>query len=118
MAEDPSALFFTVRRRAFRPQPGEPRTFRYESTSCPHCGVMMNAATVPEMLLPRGARGPTDGSYAVCVECGEPSRYRVAMGVVTLQPMPPEELAVFVKYHGEFLAKLKRMDPAQKKRLL
>lgn len=119
MAEDPGALFFTVRgRRAFRPQPGEQRTFRYDWASCPSCGVMMNAATVPETLLPRGVNGPSDGSYTVCVECAEPAKFVVAMGVVTMQPLPAEELAEFMRHHGAFLAELKQMDRAQKKRLL
>lgn len=102
----------------FSRQPRESRTFRYPWTQCPHCGDLWDAATAPDQFGSRGAVGPKDGSFALCVACAEPSKFVVAMGVLTMQPLSPEELAEFMSYHGEYVEQMRRMDRQQRKRRL
>lgn len=67
---------------------------RFRPTRCPHCGYMVDAASVVEGNTPK----PRKGDMAVCFDCGEVAQFDRKLRLVKipaslLAELNPEEAA-------------------------
>jgi hypothetical protein len=52
--------------------------------------------------------GPQTGTFSVCLKCGEVSVYQVSVFGVSLREATMDELAEFMRAHGDKIARLHR----------
>jgi hypothetical protein len=94
----------------FPPQPGEPHTRRMRAVHCPWCGHTWDAVSSRDgEPMPV----PTDGSFGLCIKCGQVAHFSISVLGVSVRQVTAEEDAILHADHPDMFDAWRRAQAQQ-----